>query len=1027
MLYEKNENQTLSDDLFRDPTSEYRGAPFWSWTDELDPEECVRQAHIFEEMGFGGYHMHPRVGLVTPYLGDRFNECVKACVEDAKKKGMLAWLYDEDRYPSGFAGGAVTKDGRFRRRGLLFTATKRKEDATYSQGRQTGGAKLLATYAVRLLCGKCLGYKRLAAGEKAFGKRFYAYLVVDEPSDGFNQAGYVDAMCKDALDAFADYTYGTYQKVVGDEFGKTIPAIFTDEPQIKFLKPFKSSWLPLKATIPWTDDFEETYRAAFGAEVLDTLPELFFDMNSPTVARSRYAYHTHRTERFAEAFSDNLGERAAALGLALTGHLMEEPSLKTQCYAVGETMRHYKHFGIPGIDMLCGRHEYTTAKQTQSVVRQEGKEGMLCELYGVSRWVAEFGKFKEEGDWLACLGVTVRVPHLSFYSMRGEAKRDYPPSIFYQAPWYLKFKQVEDHFARLNTALSRGRAINEVAVIHPIESYFVSLGAVNTSRKICETLDKNFLSLTDWLLFDGCDFDFLSEALLPSQRRKDPLAVGECKYKTILVPGLLTMRRSTLDFLTAFRAAGGKVVFLGKIPSLVEGVPSDEVRDFAEGCTRLPFEKQAILSSVKENLAVTLYSEKKPEGYLFTLREDGEDRWLFVTSPRQGFPYPRSVTVTNERPALKDRVRVGIKGVWSLKEYDTLTGEIRELPSVVDHGVTYVDKTLYNNDSLLLRCEKRAPGALEGRSRHEYEPYHSITGFGAVPYRLHEPNVLFLDKGEWSVGKGYHGRCDLDIATAKVRKALGLPKYRNSLQPWIYGSKGEKMKVSLRFVFQSEVACPAKFACEYEEFTLVVNGKEITAPTDGYYVDRVIRTTPIEIEKGRNVIELSLPFGGNDCLENCYLLGAFGVELSGTKGRLVPLPETICFRDLTKQKMPFYSGKISYYIGLGTSGQNAQSSVDYASALLTVGLNGEEYDILYAPYTAEFPTKEGINSIELVAYVPRENVFGTVHIRRKYKRSNSPSWYHKTSLPWRVRRYVLEPGGILDDPVITLEKEVRSK
>ena len=90
MLYEKSKTDHLTDALFKEPTSEYRGAPFWSWNDELEEEECVRQAHIFRDMGFGGYHMHPRSGLVTPYLGDKFNSCVRACVEDAKENGMLA-------------------------------------------------------------------------------------------------------------------------------------------------------------------------------------------------------------------------------------------------------------------------------------------------------------------------------------------------------------------------------------------------------------------------------------------------------------------------------------------------------------------------------------------------------------------------------------------------------------------------------------------------------------------------------------------------------------------------------------------------------------------------------------------------------------------------------------------------------------------------------------------------------------------------------------------------------------------------
>ena len=1016
MLYEKNKEKRLSEDLFREPTSEYRGAPFWSWNDELDEAECVRQAHIFREMGFGGYHMHPRAGLATPYLGEKFNSCVRACVDDAKKTGMLAWLYDEDRYPSGFAGGYVTKDGRFRRRGLVFTREKMEENATYAEGRQTSGVKLLASYAVRLRCGQCLGYKRLTAGEKGNGKIFYAYLVVDEPTDQFNGAGYVDALNKEALDLFAEYTYGTYQKTVGDEFGKTVPAIFTDEPQMKFVSPFKHPCCRKKAVLPWTDDFVDGYKATYGTDVLDVLPELFFDVDTPTVYRTRYAYHTYRTARFAEAFNDNLGAQAEKYGIALTGHMMEEPTLESQSKAVGECMRQYKNYGIPGIDMLCGRHEYTTAKQAESVVRQEWKEGMMCELYGVSRWVAEFAKFKEEGDWLACLGVTVRVPHLSYYSMRGEAKRDYPPSIFYQAPWYLKFKKIEDHFARLNTVLTRGKALNDVAVIHPIESYFLYLAAGKTSKEMGNYLNKRFLDLADWLLFDGYDFDYISESLLPLQRQDTPFSVGECKYKTIIVPDLVTMRRSTLDYLISFRMAGGKVLFLGTAPTMLDGMPSDEVARFAEGCEVVPFEQWKVLDALEDCRYVKVESEKREEEYLATLREDDGGRWLFVTAPRRNFPYPHSVPVTNEKEVVRDTVRIGVKGEWKVTRYDTLTGEIEPMSALTKDGVTYVDAAMYNNDSLLLRYEA---GENEGKTflGNERGTLRTVTLAGGVPYTLDEPNALLLDKAAWSIGSGFNARCDVDLADIKMRRALGLARHRNDLQPWLREG-GATIRVTLRFEVKSTIDTSAKFACEYNDFTLTVNGEKATAPMDGYYVDRVIRTTPVSLKKGRNVIDIAITMSEFDRLENCYLLGEFGVELKGTKGKIVPLPERIEFKDLAAQKMPFYSGKITYHATFDSDGETAELSARYASALLSVRVNDEEKDILFAPYAAAFPTKKGINTLDITAYAPRENAFGAVHIIRKFKRSDSPSWYHKTSLPWRVRRYVLDPAGILESPVI---------
>lgn len=95
--------------------------------------------------------------------------------------------------------------------------------------------------------------------------------------------------------------------------------------------------------------------------------------------------------------------------------------------------------------MLYDSRELNTAKQAQSVVHQYGREGMLSELYGVTGWEFDFRGHKLAGDWQAALGVTVRVHHLTWTS-------------------------------RLNTVLSRGKAVVKVGVIHPIESYWLYWG-----------------------------------------------------------------------------------------------------------------------------------------------------------------------------------------------------------------------------------------------------------------------------------------------------------------------------------------------------------------------------------------------------------------------------------------------------------------------------------------------------------------------------------------------------------------------
>lgn len=92
---------------FAAPGTEYRGIPFWSWNGKLEPEKLRRQIRSFRELGFGGFFMHSRVGLKTPYLGKEWFDCIRASIDEAKKQSLTPYLYDEDRWASG-------RGGRFR-------------------------------------------------------------------------------------------------------------------------------------------------------------------------------------------------------------------------------------------------------------------------------------------------------------------------------------------------------------------------------------------------------------------------------------------------------------------------------------------------------------------------------------------------------------------------------------------------------------------------------------------------------------------------------------------------------------------------------------------------------------------------------------------------------------------------------------------------------------------------------------------------------------------------------------------------
>ena len=391
MLYKKNSAESLSKELFENPTSEYRCTPFWAWNTTLEQDHLNYEIDVMKEMGMGGFHMHSRTGMATPYLTEEFMDRIRGCVEKAKSENMLAWLYDEDRWPSGAAGGIVTKNYRYRARHLLFTPNKIEGAVDFDTAYETGKPTLLAAYDITLdTDGFLASYPIIKEDTDAAGAKWYAYLMTAENDPWYNAQSYVDTLSKEAIDEFIHVTHDAYAKAIGEEFDGVVPAIFTDEPQFTHKQTFNFATDKRNVLLPWTPNFPKSFSAKYGYDILPFIPELFWDLPCAKISVARYHYHDHICDRFTEAFADNCGQWCMDHGIDMTGHMMAESSLFSQTMALGEAMRSYRKFGLPGIDMLCNLIELSTAKQAQSAVHQYGREGVLSELYGVTDWDFDF-------------------------------------------------------------------------------------------------------------------------------------------------------------------------------------------------------------------------------------------------------------------------------------------------------------------------------------------------------------------------------------------------------------------------------------------------------------------------------------------------------------------------------------------------------------------------------------------------------------------------------------------------------------
>lgn len=1028
-LYPRRE-EPLSEALFRSPTREYRGAPFWAWNCEIDPQVLDEQIDIFKKMGMGGFHIHVRTGMATPYLSDAFMALVRHCLDKADSCGLLTYLYDEDRWPSGTAGGQVTAGHpEYRAMNLLWTTRAYGQAgpvrdlgimATGRGGNREENGELLAVYDVVLDVQGCLKhYARIAPDDAACGTKWYAYAEYAAPSAWFNNQAYIDTLNKDAVDAFVAITHERYRQAVGDAFGTSIPAIFTDEPSfaIKGTLPFAADRQDVFLT--WTARMEEHFRAAYGESLLERLPELFWDLPGGEVSLTRYRFHDLTCELFAASYADTLGAWCRSHGLALSGHLLHEETLESQTKVIGEAMRSYRAFSdVPGIDILCDRHEYNTAKQAQSAKHQQGASAMLSELYGVSGWDYDFRGYKLQGDWQAALGVTLRVPHLTWMSMKGEAKRDFPACIGYQSPWWDQFSVIEDHFARLNTALTRGEPVVRVAVIHPIESYWLHWGPREQTAAVREQMDRRFATLTETLLFGSISFDFISESRLPAlcPEAGAPLQVGAMAYEAVIVPACRTLRSTTLARLERFRAQGGRLIFLDACPDLVDAVPSQAVQPLFRESLAIPFAAPAILDALEEERDVDIRDESgsRTDDLLHQLRREQDALWLFVAQGKN----PPCPDVDIPR-----RIRIRIRGEYHALLWDTMTGEIAPIASACRDGWTEIWRTVHMHDSLLLRllpgAQHEAPAEAE-----QAVPAHRLQTPPLAELTLEEPNALLLDTARWRMDNGpLQGPMELLKLDNTCRELLGIPRRaKHVAQPYALAPDTPRHRLELIFSITSEVeGLPAQLALEDAASTrIVLNGEEVPSAVQGYYVDKAIERVALPpLRQGENLLSLTAPFGRRTNLEWCYLLGDFGVRVNGSAATLTARPHQVGYGSIVHQGYPFYTGNFTYRFSVSGGGRLRIRVPKYRAALMAVSVDGVFAGrIICAPYTVTTPPlPDGDHTVEIRCFGLRQNGFGQVHHEPGvYFYQNSNSWRSEGDL-W-LDEYQLRPMGILKRPEI---------
>ncbi len=706
---------------FKDPPVDYRPVPFLSANDDLEEERLRHLVKEYVDKGWGGLFFHARVGLITPYMGNRWFNLVRSCVAECQSAGGRFWIYDENGWPSGQGGGQVQALGPAYRSKILFCSKSRR----HAPAPGTIRTELIVT-----------GRRRAR----------YDFIVKVMP------AGYLpDLLSPEVVKAFIESTHELYKLHVGRHFGRTVQGVFTDEPQYATYHTLRS-----EQALPWTDRLPEEFQRDHGYPILDNVASLFFDVGP--FRKVRFDYFSTVTRLFVEAYSKQIYQWCRENGLKYTGHYEWEDSFLGQICCIGSAMQHYEYMHFPGIDHLGrGLHNPWVEKQVASVASQLGKARVLSESYGVSGQSLNFHDRRWVGNWQYALGINFLNHHVSLYSLRGVRKRDYPPTLSIHQPWWEHNRVVADHFSRLSYVMSQGRRSVDVLVISSINSAWCEYKP--SDPKGVEEVFEGFKTLTGNLLSRQIDFEYGEEFILAGHGRVEGrrIRVGRSTYRLVILPPMKSLKATTFSLLRDFASGGGTILCVGEKPSMIEGEESSDLGCFM---SRLPVaanEADPISSFVRarvpQGLATSWVSGPPMDRLLIHRRRLGRADLYFMVN-------------TDYRDPI--RLEVRFAPGKSVCELVTLTGSVMSCPNALTLDLAAGEGRIFVQGSRIVP-EGSAEGGLS-------EPSAKVPVKSRWRIRREAPNQCVLDYARWRTpGTNWSGRLPVWRVHDEV-KALGQGK-----------------------------------------------------------------------------------------------------------------------------------------------------------------------------------------------------------------------------------------------------------
>ncbi len=544
---------------FPAPPREYGTINWAIWGGLVTKERILGDIEHMQANGAYIIMINNSRGLQPKYFSPEYLDLVKFTVEECKKRGMKVWIENDAGYPDGMAGGLISKD--YPELGMQALVA----DARYSVAAgqtltipvppdtvgilaQTRGAGLTKSLPIPT-DGQ---FKWTAPNPGMSEVVFVRHVFRSSPTRYTNRAdGTAD---KDSLYSLIDYlnpeatrTYlklihETYAKLVGDEFGKTILGFRGDEPDYT-------------GFMPWTPKLLEVFKERKGYDLQPYLAQFFAPEFTPDVLRAKADYWDVWSGMFRDNYFKPQEEWCKARHMDFMVHLNHEELMidlnrgEDLIRNEGSFFRAMRYVGVPGVDNL---------NQTgPGIVADFPKlAASTAHVYGRPQaWTEQGGALHQAGKFVIDHQL---VRGINFLQIRGmtnpyAADADLLLNPSAATAWYVN---------RASYLLAVGRPAAQVALLHPTDSMWLGDKEADdvTVKLVTELLEHQ-------IDFDHIDSDSLATVCALEGGGLKNLS-GQV-YRAVIVPTSTVIEKNVLERLRAFASAGGKVIFIGRTPTMV--------------------------------------------------------------------------------------------------------------------------------------------------------------------------------------------------------------------------------------------------------------------------------------------------------------------------------------------------------------------------------------------------------------------------------------------------------------------------